>query len=329
MKLEQNDKSMLFQETIIPDIFFAEHLNKFTGDYLKIYLYFIFLSKYKSEININDLSKKLSLSINTIKEGIKYLEQEGYILRKQNGYIVIDLQEKTLNELYNLKLANEAEKVEQNTKNKERLQLIEYLNNKYFQGVMGPTWYTDIDTWFEKYEFDEQVMISLFDYCFNKSALHKNYIQAVAEAWGINKIKNLDDLDNYYMAQEKLMKIKKEIAKKLGKRSGLTQYEEAYIETWVNEYKYDLPIIEIALKRTTSKSNASFEYINSIIKDWNERNLRTTFQVNEFLEQRKKQAKTTKEIQSQVKKDSFEQRAYSNLSFLYANKNVEEGEVND
>ena len=54
-------------------------------------------------------------------------------------------------------------------------------------------------------------MINLFDYCYNKSALHKNYVQAVAEAWGLNKIKNLDDLENYYMGQEKLMKIKKEI----------------------------------------------------------------------------------------------------------------------
>jgi DnaD/phage-associated family protein len=166
-------------------------------------------------------------------------------------------------------------------------------------------------------------MISLFDYCFNKSALHKNYVQAVAEAWGLNKIKTLDDLDNYYIEQEKLMKIKKEIAKKLGKRNGLTQYEEAYIETWVNEYKYDLSIIEIALKRTTMRANPNFEYINNIIKDWNSRNLRTVAQVNNFLEQRKKQAKDTKELQKQVKKESFEQRAYSNLSFLYANKNLE------
>jgi len=254
---------------------------------------------------------------------MKYLEKEGYILRKQNGFIVVDLQTKTLNDLYTLKIETTAEKVEQNAQNKERIKFIEYLNNKYFQGVMGPTWYTDIDTWFEKYEFDEQVMISLFDYCFNKAALHKNYVQAVAEAWGLNGIKTLDDLDNYYMKQEKLLKIKKDIAKKLGRRNGLTQYEEAYIETWVNEYKYDLPTIEIALKRTTLNSNPSFEYINNIIKDWNDRNLRTPTQINEFLEQRKKQAKTTKEIQKQVKKESFEQRAYSNLSFLYANKNLE------
>lgn len=323
MKFEQNDRPMLFEETKIPDLFFAEHLSDMTGDYLKIYLYLIFLSKYNREINVNDLSKKLALPINIISEGMKYLEKEGYILRKQNGFILVDLQTKTLNDLYTLKIETTAEKVEQNAQNKERIKFIEYLNNKYFQGVMGPTWYTDIDTWFEKYEFDEQVMISLFDYCFNKSALHKNYIQAVAEAWGLNGIKSLDDLDNYYMKQEKLLKIKKEIAKKLGRRNGLTQYEEAYIETWVNEYKYDFPTIEIALKRTTLHSNPSFEYINNIIKDWNDRNLRTPTQINEFLEQRKKQAKTTKEIQKQVKKETFEQRAYSNLSFLYANKNLE------
>ncbi len=326
MKLEQNDKSIMFATTQIPDIFFAEYLSNMPGDYLKIYLYLNFLSKYNGEININDLSKKLAIPINTINEGMKYLEKEGFILRKQTGFIVVDLQEKTLNNLYTLKIQTSEEKIEQNAKNKERIRLIEYLNNKYFQGVMGPTWYTDIDTWFDKYGFDEQVMINLFDYCYTKSALHKNYVQTVAEAWGLNKIKNLDDLDNYYMGQEKLMKIKKEIAKKLGRRNGLTQYEEAYIETWVNEYKYDLSIIEIALKRTTLRSNASFEYINNIIKDWNDRNLRTPIQVNEFLEQRKKQNKDTKELQKQVKKESFEQRTYSNLNFLYANKNIEGAE---
>lgn len=323
MKLEQNDRQILFSETRIPDIFITEHLGAMTGDCLKIYLYLVFWSKYNGDININDLSKKLSLSINSINEAMKYLEENGFILRKQNGFVVVDLQEKALNNLYTLRMETNKEQIEQNSRNKERIRLMEYLNNKYFQGVMGPTWYTDIDTWMNKFGFDEQVIINLFDYCYSKSALHRNYVQVVAESWGLNKIKNLDDLENYYMAQEKLMKIKKEIAKKLGRRSGLTQYEEAYIETWVNEYKYDLSVIEIALKRTTSRANASFDYINSTIKDWYERNLRTPMQINSYLEQRKKQVKDTKELQKQVKKENFEQRAYSNLSFLYANKNVE------
>lgn len=324
MKIEQNEKQMIFSMTQIPDVFFAEYLGNMPGDYLKIYLYLTFLSKYKRDITINDISKKLALPINVIKEGTKYLEENGLILKKQNGYLVIDLQEYTLNKLYSPNVQTSKEKIEENSKNKERIKLMEYINNRYFQGVMGPTWYNDIDLWFRKYEFDDQVMIALFDYSYNKSALHKNYVQAVAEAWALNKIKNLDDLDNYYREQEKLMKIKSTVAKKLGKRSGLTQYEEAYIEKWVNEYHYNLDIIELGLKRTTFKSNASFEYINNVITDWHDRNLRTPEQVNEFLEKRKKQNQDIKNLNKQVQQESFDQRQYNNLDFLYANKGLNE-----
>ena len=60
MKLEQNDKSLLFSETTIPDIFFSEYLSELPSDYLKIYLYIMFLSKYGKDIKLNDLSKKLN-----------------------------------------------------------------------------------------------------------------------------------------------------------------------------------------------------------------------------------------------------------------------------
>ena len=325
MRLEKSEKHMIFNTTEIPDIFFSEYLGNMPGDYLKIYLYISFLSKYSEEIKVNDLSKNLSLPVNVINEGMKYLEENKLILRKPQGFIILDIQENMLNELYKPNIKTSPEKIEENTQNKERIQLVEYLNNKYFQGVMGPTWYQDIDTWFEKYQFTKEVMIALFDYCFKKSALHRNYISTVAEAWGLNNIKDLGDLENYYIKQDKLMKINKTIAKKLGRYNGLNQYEEAYVEKWVNEYKYDMNIIEIALKRTTFKANASFEYINSIIKDWNERNLRTPAEVNEFLEKRKELNKNKKELEKKVKKETFDQREYNNLSFLYANNNVMEG----
>ncbi len=325
MRLEKSEKHMIFNTTEIPDIFFSEYLGNMPGDYLKIYLYISFLSKYSEEIKVNDLSKNLSLPVNVINEGMKYLEENKLILRKTQGFIILDIQENMLNELYKPNIKTSPEKIEENAQNKERIQLVEYLNNKYFQGVMGPTWYQDIDTWFEKYQFTKEVMIALFDYCFKKSALHRNYISTVAEAWGLNNIKDLGDLENYYIKQDKLMKINKTIAKKLGRYNGLNQYEEAYVEKWVNEYKYDMNIIEIALKRTTFKANASFEYINSIIKDWNERNLRTPAEVNEFLEKRKELNKNKKELEKKVKKETFDQREYNNLSFLYANNNVMEG----
>ena len=211
------------------------------------------------------------------------------------------------------------EKIEQNSKNQSRAKAIEHINNMYFQGIMGPSWYNDIDLWFKKFGFDEQVMIALFDYCYKRSALHRNYIQAVAESWGTNKIKTWNDLDRYSEKQENLNKFKKTIAKKLGKHNGLTQYEEAYIENWVLNYQYDMDIIEIALKRTTYKQNPTFEYINNIITDWHERKLKTPSEVNAFMEQRKKQEKNTKNLKNTTTKASYEQRNYDNLDFLYAN----------
>lgn len=328
MKLEQSEKHMIFNTTEIPDMFFSEHLGRMPGDYIKIYLYLVFISKYSKELKINDLSKNLALPFNVINEGMKYLEDNNLILRKPQGYIILDLQENMLKELYQPNVKTTSEKIEENSKNVERIQFVEYINNKYFQGVMGPTWYNDIDTWFEKYEFEPEVMVALFDYCFKKSALHRKYIQTVAEAWGLNKIKTVTDLENYSLENDRIMRIKKDIAKKLGKHNGLTQYEEAYVEKWVNEFKYDMDIIEIALKRTTFRNNASFEYLNNIISDWNERNLRTPEQIITFLEQRKQFNKDKAELNKKVKKETFEQREYDNLSFLYANNDNEEGENN-
>ena len=72
MKLEQNDKSMLFSCTEIPDVFFTEYLSSANGDYIKVYLYILFLSKYDKDIKVNDLSKKLALPFKTIQNKFYY-----------------------------------------------------------------------------------------------------------------------------------------------------------------------------------------------------------------------------------------------------------------
>ena len=327
MKLEQNEQPLIFSSTQISDIFFSEYLSELPGDYLKIYLYMIFLSKYGKDIKLTDLSKKLNIPLKSINDGLKFLEEHNLVTKKTTGYIINNLQEITLHNLYTPNLTLSKEKVEQTAKNKSKAKAIEHINNMYFQGIMGPSWYNDIDLWFRKYCFDEQVMIALFDYCYKRSALHRNYIQTVAEAWSSNKVKTWNDLDAYYQKQENMNKIKKSIAKKLGKHSGLTQYEEAYIENWILSFGYDMNIIEIALKRTTFKQNPTFEYINNIITDWHDRNFKTPSEIEAFLEQRKKQEKDTKNLKTQVNKANYEQRQYSNLDFLYAN-NTDNNDTN-
>ena len=72
MKLEQNDLLPLFSNTNIPDIFFTEYLPVANSDFVKVYLYILFLSKYDKDIKVNDLCKKLGLSLKVIQDAIKY-----------------------------------------------------------------------------------------------------------------------------------------------------------------------------------------------------------------------------------------------------------------
>lgn len=322
MKLESKDKSILFSYTEIPDVFFTEYMSEANGDFIKIYLCLVFLTKYDKDIKLNDLSKKLNIPLQTIQAALSYWEERGVLIKKVNGYILNNLQEIELNKLYSPNLTLSKEDIKKNEDNKYRAKAIECINNMYFQGVMSPAWYSDIDLWFKKYGFDEQVMISLFDYCFNKSALHKNYVKTVAEAWNKSNIKTYEDLEAYSEKQEKMNKIKKEISKKLGRYSPLTQFEEAYIEKWILDYGYDLKVINIALKKTTSKANPSFDYLDKLISDWHDRNLKTESDVNNFLQEIKKKKKGIKQLEKKTNYNNYDQRNYDNLNDLYANKKV-------
>ena len=317
MKLEQNDSSLIFAHTSIPDVFFTEYLSQASGDFIKVYLYLYFLSKYNKEVKINDLSKKLELPLKVIQDAIKYWEDIGILIRKNQGFIVANIQEIELNKLYKPKITISAQDMEKVSENKYRAKAIDTINNEFFQGIMSPSWYGDIDLWFKKYAFDEEVMIALFRYCFNKSALHRSYVATVAEAWFKNKIKTFNDLDLYFQKEEKVKSIESAIRKKLRLTRNLNIYEEAYVEKWNITFGYGMDIIEIALKKTTGKYNLSFEYIDKLISDWYERGLKNPEEVNKHMENQK--SKPIQVTSTKESKTSYTQRKYDNLNNFYSN----------
>ena len=124
MKLEKNSNSMLFSSTEIPDVFFTEYMSQANGDFIKVYLCLLFLSKYDKDINLNDLSKKLDIPLQKIKESLVYWEAQGVLTKKVDGYILNNLQEVELHKLYSPNLTLSAEDVKKNSDNKYRAQAI-------------------------------------------------------------------------------------------------------------------------------------------------------------------------------------------------------------
>ncbi len=317
MKVSQNEKSLLFSSTEIPDIFFTEYLPEANSDFLKVYFYMLFLSKYNKEIKINDLSKTLSLDFPTVQEAIKYWEEKGILIKKMDGYILSDIQEIEFSKLYSPKITTSPEDAIKTSESQYRAKAIENINTQIFQGLMSPSWYNDISLWFKKYGFDEQVMLALFKYAYDKKKLHRNYIQATANAWSQNNIKTFNDLDAYFEKQEKRNVLNNEISRKLNLGRRLTTYEEEDAIKWTENYGYSMDIIEIALKKASSNNTVKFDYIDKILTDWHTKQLNSVNEVQTYLSSLKEKDKKTKQIQKIAYE--YTQSTFDNLESLYDN----------
>ena len=79
-------------------------------------------------------------------------------------------------------------------------------------------------------------------------------------------------------------------------------------------------IIEIALKKTTSKANPNFDYLDKMISDWKDRNLSSADDVKTYLLNFKNKTKKVQELQKKTNYNNYEQRNITNFDDLYANK---------
>ena len=235
------------------------------------------------------------------------------------GYSVSNIQEVELSKLYSPKVTSSPEDLKRNAINQERAKAIENINEQFFSGVMSPTWYSDIELWFNKYNFTEQVMLALFSYAFDNRALNRGYIQTVADAWSQNNIRTFDDLEAYEEKKNKINKLKKSIAQKLGITRNLTTYEEEYIIKWTQEYNYDMPIIELALKKSSSMNTISFNYFDKVISDWHSKGLSTVNEIQTYQASIKDKDKRVKQIEQKALNYNYTQSTFDNLESLYDN----------
>lgn len=320
-------KSIIYSDTLVPDIFINEYMPTMDGDFVKIYIHCLFLSKHNKFAAVKDLAKKLDIDINKVKDGLIYLESLGIITRKEtnsNSIILTDIKEKEIHKLYRLKTTSTPEEaILSSERNKKRNEIITVIKNKFFQGLMSPSWYTDIDTWFDRYQFEEDVMFALFQYCYDQSGLSKNYIIKVADSWHSKKIKNSFDLDNYSMEYQNFKDVKGKIIRKLKLSRNLTEYEDNFVEKWINQYKYNFTIIELCLKKTTAKTNPNFNFLDSVITEWNTNGLKTEEEIVTYEKSKRQKSSTKTEYKQPAipQHTNFEQREYDDDYYKSLYKN--------
>ena len=281
-------KSLLYSDTLLPDIFISEYLPSLKSEYIKLYVYCVFLSNKNKTATVNDLVHLLNLSKQTIEDGFRFMEELGLLTRTDKGIIIIDIKEKEIQKLYKpYSTSSPEDAAAKSAVHVRRRQVITAINNTFFSGVMSPTWYLDINNWFDIYGFEEDVMLMLFKHCYDNNGLAKPYIAKVAESWHQKKIHNSFEVDRYMQGYAAMKAVSQQIRKKLKLRKPLDEYQEELIDKWVNQFKFSFEMIELALRSSLYAPNAGFSYYDKILSDWHKRGLDTIDKIKAILEKNK------------------------------------------
>ncbi len=302
---------ILFSDTGIPDIFICEKLPCLPSECVKVYVYGLFLCKNNKVGKLEEIAEKLGFSLDTLNESLVTLENEELIIRTPSGISFVDIKAREVDRLYRRKEVSSPDESLSNTQfHQKRSRCIQSMNQMFFGGGMPGEWYTFIDNLFKQHHFDEDVMVSLFQYCKDRDALNRKYVGQVALNWSKKKITSHFELEKYMEAFQRTREIGYKISRALRLQRSLTIYEEECVDRWSEEYGYNMDVIEIALKKTMGKS-ISFRYIDSILRNWFKEGLKTKDQVLLFSE---KKAATAKEEAAAAKvpqRNNFKQREYS------------------
>jgi DnaD/phage-associated family protein len=273
MQIDESRK-LLLSDTPVPDIFITEHMPALDGLSVKLYIYLLLAARSGKPVTEVDLARRLGVEVDQIRISLQELAGRDIITVKDKGLEIQDIKAAEIEKSYRQKTASTPlEATAAQEKYGLREKLLADIAKTFFQGLMSPSWYGEIDSWFDRYGFEPEVIYALFQECARRNKLEsKAYIGKVAENWSLRGIKSFQDLNSYFQSYDRVNRASKKIGKKL--RRTMTEYDEEFVARWMEKLGYDFDIIELALRKTTKQSSPNLAYIDKILEEWFSHQLR-------------------------------------------------------
>ena len=281
MQIDESRK-LLISDTLVPDIFITEYLPDLSGLAVKLYIYILLTARTRRSISEQDLARRLGADEDNIRAAMLELATRELIMIRDKGLEIQDIKAAEIERSYRPKTASQPlEAIEAQDKFNMREKLMADIAKTFFQGLMSPSWYGEIDSWFDRYRFEPEVIYALFQECARRNKLDsKAYIGKVAENWSSRGIVTFADLNAYFLSYDRISKTVKKVGRKL--RRQMTEYDEEIIARWLDQFEYDFDIIDLALRKTTRLANPNLEVIDRILGEWFSHQLRDLEAVKAF-----------------------------------------------
>ena len=316
MKIIKNKRKNIFANISVSEIFILKYMKDMPQEAVKLYMYLLYVEANQINIEIETISKEINISLKDVKASLDYLQEKGLIIMMEEGFYIVDLQEKEVMELYTPKVTASKEMIEANQKkNNKREKIINDIESMYFAGNMKAEWYKKIILWFEKYNFSNEAMLGIFSHCFSDEVKPIAYVETVVKSMADKGVITINDLSKQIVNYDKKSKIIRFVKTELNLHKALTKPQERIVEKWIFDYNYDKEQIKLVIDKTINAQNVGFNYLDKIITEWYQQGLKT---VEEIL----KYEKENKEKLEEKKKEKNNRKSMNNI----ASNNIENRE---
>ena len=298
----------------IYNFFIEKYMIKTNPSFVIIYIYLLKASINNEEIYLEKVASSLNMLASDIIKSLDYWQNEKLIKYEYvNSKIKIDF----INFDNDNNIKNDNTKIHKKIEDpypiddkvtlfsqKDEIQQIFRLAEKK---LAKPLTYQDrnilIDI-FENYNMSIEVLAMLLTYCIENGKNNLNYIEKVAIDWYENNVDTPEKVEAYIKIYNKDIKT---IMRFFGINNRMPiRREEEIIKNWLLNYKFQLNIIEEACSKTIAKcGNASFEYANTILKEWYEKGIKSLDDIEKLDNQYKVILKAKKDEEQALVKRTY------------------------
>lgn len=316
------------RSTIIPNIFFDRHMPQANGEFLKVYLYLFRQSQDPlADISLSSIADIFNMTESDVKRALRYWEKEKlltieYLTSGDIGIIHLnDFEPQSRPEPGHMPdKPDKPEPAARYHKPAYSMQQIQAFSDDYdgnqlffvIQQYLGkPLSQTDINTivfFHEQLGLSVDLIEYLFEYCVSNNHRSMPYIEKVAISWAEQKIDTIEKAksNRTYYSKTYYAVLK---AFGINNRQPIDS-EIAAIKKWQEEYCFSITMILEACGRTMKATHSpSFEYTDSILKNWRANNVKNMDDVRE-LDKLRTRKKAAPEKPKNNKFHNFTQRSY-------------------
>ena len=335
--------------TVLDNEFIDHYMVRANGEYVKVYLLLLrHMNQSSGYLSVSELADLLECTEKDILRALRYWKSEGLLdylddtpddpspkstasspaassglHDVQSGYMTSSIPADSVSD--SAALASTTN-IQQYRSRKERAEFKEllFVAEQYLGKTLSATDIDQITYFYDTLNMSAELIEYLIEYCVENGHKSMHYINKVALSWHEETITTVN------LAKTSSFLYNKNCYCVLNaygiKGRGPAASEIAYIRKWSEEYGFALEVILEACDRTmNSIHQPSFDYTDSILKRWKDKNVRQLKDIDavdadyrkekerakELAKERKRQQQTQKPVNSQNNKfNNFDGRSY-------------------